>query len=91
MTFFGQAFKFIFTSPSSIAEDNPDGTDGPPPRKRSKKDRTTTRSNVALLIGLRTVTPCSIAYTAVQVRTPVKSIPPSFSDLLRLVAAIRIF
>jgi hypothetical protein len=91
MISFGQAFKFIFTSPSSVAEDNPDGTNSPPPGKRSKKDRTTTRSNVALLIGLRTVTPCSIAYTAVQVRTPIKSTPPSFSDLLHLVAAIHIF
>lgn len=91
MTSFGQAFKFIFTSPSSIAQDNLNGTDGPPPGKRSKKDRTTTRSNVALLIGLRTVTPCSIAYTAVQVRTLIKYMPPSFSDLLHLVAAIRIF
>ena len=91
MTSFGQAFKFIFTSPSSIAEDNPDGTDGPPLRKCSKKDRTTMRSNVALLIGLWTVTPRSIAYTAVQVRTPIKSTPPSFSDLLHLVAVIHIF
>lgn len=73
MTSFRQAFKFIFTSPSSIAEDNPNGTDGPPPGKRSKKDRTSTRSKVASLIGLRTVTPRSIAYTAVQVRILIKS------------------
>lgn len=57
-----QAFKFLFTSPSSVDIDN----ENPPPAKRSKNKKAT-RSNVASLIGLRSVGPRSIAYVAVQV------------------------
>ena len=59
-----QAFKFIFTSPSSVTEDD---VEAPPRTKRRKKAPTATRSNVASLVGLRAVTPRSIAYVAVQV------------------------
>jgi len=59
-----QAFKFIFTSPSSIAEDDFTEADAQHPTKRAKRSQAATRSNVASLIGMRTVTPRSIAYIA---------------------------
>lgn len=62
-----QAYKSIFTSPSSVTEDTDNNGDEPPPRKRSKNS-SATRSHVASLIGLDTVTPRSIAYVTVQVR-----------------------
>ena len=66
-----QAFKAIFTSPSS-AEDDVENeiprNEGPPPTKRARGDITmATRSNNATLCGLKSVTPRSIAYVAVQV------------------------
>jgi len=63
-----KAFKSIFTSPSSAAEDIPEDSEGPSTVKRAKKSSTATRSNVASLIGLTMVTPRSIAYSAVQLR-----------------------
>jgi hypothetical protein len=63
---------YIFTSPTSanglsmeMVEADNDGI--PPAPKRSKKNLGATRSHVASLIGLRKVTPRSIAYVAVQV------------------------
>lgn len=64
----GQAFKFIFTSPTSAIEVPINtSTNGAPPPKRSKKSAGATRSHVASLIGMRRVTPRSIAYVALQV------------------------
>jgi hypothetical protein len=60
-----KAFKLLFTSPSSVNTET--ANEDPHPAKRSKKNKTATRSNVATLIGLRSVTPRSIAYIAVQV------------------------
>lgn len=62
-----QAYKYLFTSPSSVSEDDAEGLENPRPSKRAKKALTATRANVALLIGLNSVTPRSIAYVAVQV------------------------
>jgi hypothetical protein len=42
--------------------------DDPRPTKRARKSMSATRSNVATLIGLQSVTGRSIAYVAVQVR-----------------------
>jgi hypothetical protein len=65
---YGQVFKFIFTSPTSAIEVSINSsTNGAPPPKRSKKSAGATRSNVASLIGMRRVTPRSIAYVALQV------------------------
>jgi hypothetical protein len=67
-----QAYKYIFTSPTSANEVSmeaveTDNDDMPSAPKRSKKNLRATRSHVASLIGLRKVTPRSIAYVAVQV------------------------
>ena len=72
-----QAFKYLFTSPSSVTDDGDDPisstTPQPnPPAKRhktSEKKSASTRTNVALLMGLKSVTARAIAYVAVQVRT----------------------
>lgn len=64
-----QAYKAILTSPSSAAYDIDTETlegDGPP-LKRARTETTATRSNNASLCGLKSVTPRSIAYVAVQV------------------------
>ncbi|KZP29606.1 hypothetical protein FIBSPDRAFT_1038889 [Athelia psychrophila] len=66
-----KAFKFIFTSPSSVLDDR-DADDAPPPKKR-RNTRPTTRKNVAAKIGLTTVTGRSIAYIAVQLRFALSS------------------
>ncbi|KAF7976661.1 hypothetical protein HWV62_5999 [Athelia sp. TMB] len=64
-----KAFKYIFTSPSSAAEDLPDIQSDQRPTKRARRAQTTTtRTDVARLIGLNTVTPRAIAYVAVQLR-----------------------
>ena len=60
-------FKYLFMSPSSITEDV-DLSDEPSPSKCRKVVHPATHSNVAALSGLQSVTPCSIAYVAVQVR-----------------------
>jgi len=69
LTLFSQAYKYIFTSPTSANEVSTDVTEdsAQPALKRSKKSLGATRSHVASLIGLRRVTPRSIAYVAVQV------------------------
>ena len=69
LTLFLQAYKYIFTLPTSANEVSTDATeDGAQPAlKRSKKSLGATRSHIASLIGLHHVTPCSIAYVAVQV------------------------
>jgi hypothetical protein len=74
-----QAFKSIFTSPSSAAEDALKDIDTQSITKHLKKSNNATRSNVALLVGLTTMTACSIAYTAVQVRA-VCSLGHNFTD-----------
>ena len=66
-----QAFKFLFTSPTFSAEISCNTT-GPqpedlPPWKRSRKTGQATHCNIANIIGLQSITPCAIAYTAVQV------------------------
>ncbi|KAG1795911.1 hypothetical protein EV424DRAFT_1547313 [Suillus variegatus] len=67
-----KAFKHIFTSPSSAKEVDGDG-DGADAivasqRRRSSESDMTTRSHVANIIGMKSVTPRSIAYTACQLR-----------------------
>jgi hypothetical protein len=65
---FLQAFKFVFTSPSSARSVKDDEDDnGPPSAKRPKKSSVATRSHVASILGMTTVTGRSIAYIAVQV------------------------
>jgi len=64
-----QAFKYIFTSPSSAeftADDLNSGFLLAQPKKRRRSERRT-RSNVASLLGMKTVAPRAIAYIAVQV------------------------
>jgi hypothetical protein len=67
-----QAFKLIFTSPTSAQEvsasDNAQ-CGGQGTNHQSPSDKAT-RSNVASLIGMRTVKPRAIAYVAVQVCHP---------------------
>lgn len=65
-----QAFKFIFTSPTSAEDiDDEKDVDEPArkPYKRSRRQRAPTRGNVANIIGMKAVTPRSLAYVAVQV------------------------
>ena len=70
-----QAFKHIFTSPSSAdSEDVVDDTDQedqtpmerPPKRQRGSSEKRS-QAHVATLIGMKSVSPRAIAYTAVQV------------------------
>ncbi|KAG1897730.1 uncharacterized protein F5891DRAFT_1191658 [Suillus fuscotomentosus] len=64
-----RAFKHIFTSPSSAGEIQPD-QDEFSREPRYKRSRTSgewrTRSDVAALLGMRSVQPRAIAYSAVQ-------------------------
>ena len=65
-----QAFKFIFTSPSSAQDitcENDVENQAPQPLKRARRQKAPTRGNVANLLGMRAVTARSIAYVAVQV------------------------
>jgi len=66
-----QAFKFIFTSPSSAQEiENQEDLDEHVlrPKKRARKNqKAPTRGHVANLLGMKSVTPRSLAYVAVQV------------------------
>jgi hypothetical protein len=60
-----QAFKALFTSPSSARSVQREDENEPPQSKRSKKS--TTRQHVAAILGITAVTPRSIAYTVIQV------------------------
>jgi hypothetical protein len=62
-----QAFKYLFTSPTSANDDTPPNDAPQPSAKRAKRNLGATRSHVASLIGMRSVTPRAIAYVAVQV------------------------
>lgn len=65
-----QAFKFIFTSPTSaqdIDSEKDVDSQAPPLKKHSKRQKAPTRGNIANILGLKSVSPRSIAYTAVQV------------------------
>ncbi|KZP15450.1 hypothetical protein FIBSPDRAFT_750186, partial [Athelia psychrophila] len=63
-----KAFKYLFTSPSSASEVTSNPQDSHRPTKRARTQTTSTRSNVAALIGMDKVTPRAIAYVAVQVK-----------------------
>lgn len=72
-----QTFKFLFTSPTSAQSiDTEKDLDEPAfrPSKKRRNNRAPTRGHVANLIGMRSVTPRSLAYVAVQVRTPSNTI-----------------
>jgi hypothetical protein len=58
---FGQSFKLIFTSPTSVDEEE----DAPTKRRHVERR---TRSHVAQILKMKKVTPRAIAYIAVQVR-----------------------
>ena len=70
-----QAFRHIFTSPSSAdCEDVADDTDEedqtptePPLKRQRGSSEKRSRAHVAALIGMKAVSPRAIAYTAVQV------------------------
>ena len=67
-----QAFKFIFTSPSSAQDiEGQEDVEShiPSSRKRSRRNqKAPTRGHVANLLGMKSVTPRAIAYVAVQVK-----------------------
>ena len=66
-----KAYKFIFTSPTSAQDINSEidlENQAPRPLKRGRGSKAPTRGHIASLLGLRSVTPRSIAYIAVQVR-----------------------
>ncbi|KAI6151179.1 hypothetical protein BKA82DRAFT_4013723 [Pisolithus tinctorius] len=67
-----KAFKFIFTSPSSIRDLDKDRT-MPGHRRGSSNQKAATKNHVASILGMKAVTPWSIAYTAVQVRFTLSS------------------
>lgn len=65
-----QAYKFIFTSPTSAKDvdcelDTEDHTVRP--HKRPRNHKAPTRGHIANILRMKTVTPRSIAYIAVQV------------------------
>jgi len=66
-----QAFKFIFTSPTSAELDPENQHDGVSAQHHSKRKRTTgerrTRCHVAGILNMTSVQPRAIAYIAVQV------------------------
>jgi hypothetical protein len=71
-----QAFKFIFTSPTSahdVSCENDIQDHARPVSNRSRSRKAPTRGNVARLLGMRSVTPRSIAYVAVQLRYALSS------------------
>jgi len=80
-----QAFKFLFTSPTSahdINDENDLENKAPRPPKRARSQKAPTRGNVASLLGMRAVTPRSIAYVAVQVRASLCGRLPRFIYIL---------
>ncbi|KAI5982079.1 hypothetical protein EDD15DRAFT_2203313 [Pisolithus albus] len=64
-----KAFKQIFTSPSSVLKMDDESF----PRKRRRRDERRTRSHVASLLGMKSVSPRAVAYTAVQLRFALSS------------------
>jgi hypothetical protein len=66
-----QAYKHVFTSPTSATIDEQSGEQRP---KRRKLEIAAKRAPVATAINLRSVTPRSIAYIATQVSSP--HVPP---------------
>jgi hypothetical protein len=65
-----QAFKFIFTSPTSAQDINDENDVEDPaslPTKHLRNRKAPTRGHVANILGMRSVTPRAIAYVAVQV------------------------
>jgi len=60
-----KVYKYIFTSPRSVKDD---GENDPSQPSKRKKARPSSKRSVASLIGLKTVTPRSLAYAAVQLR-----------------------
>lgn len=72
-----QAFKFLFTSPTSAqdisCEDdiNDQATQTMRPLKRARNNKAPTRGHVAQLLGMKSVTPRAIAYVSVQVSSVV--------------------
>jgi hypothetical protein len=82
-----QAFKAIFTSPSSAREADGDGDganilENNRRARRSLNDQVKVKTCVASIINMRKVTPRSIAYVVCQVSK--YDIPPSMSDLQSL-------
>lgn len=74
-SFLVRTFKHIFTSPSSAADARPDEElplEPLPKRSRTQGERRT-RSDVATLLGMRSVQPRAIAYSAVQLRFALSS------------------
>ncbi|KIJ64997.1 hypothetical protein HYDPIDRAFT_110896 [Hydnomerulius pinastri MD-312] len=71
-----KAFKYLFTSPSSAkdVEDDRAQQSGTSRRQVSAGLKTATKNHVASIMGLKTVTPRSIAYTAVQLRFALSSV-----------------
>jgi hypothetical protein len=71
LTFPLQAYKFIFTSPSSAQDiECQEDVDEHAPSTRNcsrRHQKGPTRGHVANLLGLKSVTPRSLAYVAVQV------------------------
>ncbi|KAF9455666.1 hypothetical protein BDZ94DRAFT_1360794, partial [Collybia nuda] len=66
-----KTYKFLFTSPTSAQDiDSEKDLEDPAPRtfKRKRGNRVPTRGHVANLMGMKSVTPRSIAYVAVQLR-----------------------
>ncbi|KIK92910.1 hypothetical protein PAXRUDRAFT_12950 [Paxillus rubicundulus Ve08.2h10] len=68
-----KAFKFLFTSPSSARDIDEDGQEAAR-RQRSSNHKSATKNHVAMILGLKSVTPRAIAYTAVQVRFALSSV-----------------
>jgi len=62
-----QAFKAIFISPTS-AEEFENEISEPGSSRKCRQGERRTRTNVAKLIGMKTVQPWAIAYVACQVR-----------------------
>lgn len=80
-----QAYKFIFTSPTSAEEiENEKDLEGPAarPAKRSRRHRAPTRGHIANIMGMKSVTPRSIAYVAVQVSA---KFPSPFVQLIHCI------
>ena len=62
-----KAFKHIFTSPSSALKTDIEGEHAVQPKRQHKLDECRTRSHIAALLGMKSVSPRAIAYIAVQV------------------------